>query len=238
MRDASADSRKPLLSVATCDGKLDSGARTSETSGGGAGQSSYISPYGWKLSVNRPTYTNGKLYWLSNLIDGSHACNPQSCASNRQNSKGNVLRGASCYWLANYANHKNNGDLFSPSKPIVITLTLPRLTEVAFLKLDPHTRKDSTITSLEVWVDGIDVTPDGFDATLAMYYAKHKPFWAASPDFHRTGMSNANGHSQCGAVTGDLLMVPVRKSITRVEVKITGATDYVGFGGIELFAGK
>merc|ERR1719203_1643315 len=132
---------------------LPSGALPS-AGGGSAGQTSYTSPSGWTVSSNQPTYRNGNLYWMSNVMDGSEACKPSTC-SERVTRCGKHHH----YWLA--AGDCNGDDW--------LQVEMDSARYVHHLELEPSYRPDSHLTHFRILVDGKDITPEDFDATLAAY---------------------------------------------------------------------
>eukprot|EP00729_Bicosta_minor_P010348 gene10348-20957_t len=202
-----------LLNQSCVGVELKSGALITETNGGIAGEAEYTSPNGWLLRSSVPTYKNGNLYWLSNLIDGSTSCNPESCSRRFDQSE---CAYPMCFYVPAHSRDGNNQR--APTDPFNLTLTLPKQHYVRYIELDPLYRSDSTLGNIKVLVDGVDVTPAGFQAALSEHQAATR--WSTN------------------YITEDcppLLRVNVNNFATTFVVSIEGASNNAGFGEIKLF---
>lgn len=174
--------------------------------GGSAGQYSYTTPSGWVVSSNVATYDNQNLYWLSNIIDGSKACDPSTC-SNRDVRYDRVINH---YWLA-------AGGLCTANTWLQVEMDEARY--VDHVELEPSSRPDSVLTHFLILADGKDVTPTGFDSTLAAY---------------NTG-TTWSGVQASGATCDARLRVDIKSTVKSVKlIDLTASGEHCGFGEVQL----
>eukprot|EP00912_Choanoflagellata_sp_UC4_P000248 UC4_evm1s157 len=196
---------------------MDSGTRTTEQNGGRAGTSTYTTPNGWRLDASVNTYSNGNFYWLSNLLDGSHSCDTQTCS---KRDRPTTELAHNCYWLAAGG---SSGSL---------TLTLPKMTAVKYLKLDPLYRGDSAVNNFKVYVDGLDITPHDFKSKISQYKARHN--WGSCGHPHgwcQKGLGGQGLNPSCGG----FIKIPVDRTVRQVKIEITEVSSHLGFGEIEIY---
>merc|ERR1712127_235007 len=114
------------------------------------------SPHGWVVRSNLKTNNYGKLYWLSNLVDGSSACNASTCSRRHRG----VYGGPNCWWLP-------KGNRFRPDSFVEVEMDRARYLD--YVDLEPATRETGYLTNFRVLADGKDVTPANFAQTLSTY---------------------------------------------------------------------
>lgn len=185
-----------------------SGALPSE-GGGSAGQTSYTTPTGWTVSSNLKTYANDKLYWLSNVVDGSEACHP-STASTRSMQHGQAMN---AYWIGVTPSGLNavGSDW--------LQVQMEKARYVDHLELEPIIREDTTITHFRILADDKDVTPSTLDATLAEYHAGTK--WD-------------QWEMISGPTCDALLVVNIKAVIRTIRLADFTGKGHVGFGEVRL----